>query len=118
MLKTNVSLQVLVPNKVLVADEVDGIEDDNKLIKKCEKLSKTRKLSKSQKLSKTRKSFKSQKSAKLEKKLLKSGNLSNFNTKKNEPNFLTPDTRTAFNYLRLAFTKASILQYFDPEYHM
>ena len=28
-------------------------------------------------------------------------------------NFLTPDAKKVFNYLRLAFIKASILQYFD-----
>ena len=32
-----------------------------------------------------------------------------------KPNFLTPDAKKAFNYLRLAFIKTPILQYFDPE---
>ena len=32
-----------------------------------------------------------------------------------EPNFLTPDTKKAFNYLRLAFIKALILRHFDLE---
>ena len=51
------SLQVLFANKVLTANEVDGIEDGNELIKKCEKLSKTGKLFKSnEKLSKFKKS--------------------------------------------------------------
>ena len=35
-----------------------------------------------------------------------------------ELNFLTPNTKKAFNYLRLAFIKASILQYFDLESHI
>ena len=43
------------------------------------------------------------------KKLSKSGNLSNFNAKENELSFLTPNTRTAFNHLQLAFIKAPIL---------
>ena len=47
MLKTTVSLQVLVANEVLATDEVGGIEGGDELIKKCRKLSKTRKLSKS-----------------------------------------------------------------------
>ena len=32
-----------------------------------------------------------------------------------EPSFLTPDARRAFTQLRQAFTKAPILQHFDPE---
>ena len=32
-----------------------------------------------------------------------------------EPNFLTLNAKKAFNYLRLAFIKAPILQHFDPE---
>ena len=32
-----------------------------------------------------------------------------------EPTFLIPDTREAFNQLKQAFTKAPILQHFDPE---
>ena len=35
-----------------------------------------------------------------------------------EPNFLVLDTKKAFNYLRLAFIKALILQYFDLESHI
>ena len=35
-----------------------------------------------------------------------------------EPNFLTPNTKKAFNYLRLAFIKASIFRYFDLESHI
>ena len=35
-----------------------------------------------------------------------------------EPTFLTSDTREAFNQLKQAFTKAPILQHFDPECHI
>ena len=78
---------MLVVNEVLDANEVGSVEGGDELIEKCEKLSKTRKLSKSQK------------SAKLRKKLSKSGNLANFNSKKNKPSFSTPDARMAFNRL-------------------
>ena len=56
--------------------------------------------------------------AKSGKKLSKSGNLTNSNTTEDGPKFLTPDTKTAFNRLRLAFTEALILQYFDPKCHI
>ena len=58
MLKTTVSSQVLVANKVLAADEVDGVEGGDELIEKCGKSSKTGKLSKSRK-SKSEKTSKS-----------------------------------------------------------
>ena len=64
------------------------------------------------------KKLKGQKSAKSGKKLLKSGNLPKFDVKKAGSNFLTSDAMTAFNHLWLAFTKAPILEYFDPEYHI
>ena len=35
-----------------------------------------------------------------------------------EPNFLIPDTKKAFNNLRLAFIKALILRHFDLESHI
>ena len=35
-----------------------------------------------------------------------------------EPNFLTPNAKKTFNYLRLTFIKAPILQHFDPESHI
>ena len=88
---------MLITNEVLAANKVDGVKGGNKLIEKCRKLSKTRKLSKCQKL------------AKSGKKLLKSGNLSNFNAKKNGLSFLTLNGKITFNHLWLAFTKASIL---------
>ena len=97
IIKTTILLQIFVANEVFAANKVSGIEGGNKSIEKCEKLSKTGKLSNSQK------------SAKSRKKLLKSGNLPNFSAKKNEPSFLTPNTKTALNCLRLAFTKALIL---------
>ena len=87
---------MLVANKILAANEVGGVEDNDESIDKCEKLSKTRILSKSQK------------SALSEKKLSKSENLPNFDAKKNGSSFLISNVKTAFNYLRLAFTKASI----------
>ena len=148
MLKTIVSLQVLVANEIFAADKVDGIEGGNKLIEKCEKLSKigksfksqklsqsgktkskkssksrkssqfgktkSKKSSKYQKLSKSRKTksekmFKSRNLAKSGKKSSKSGNSTNFDATEDGPKFLTPDARTAFNRLRLAFTEAPIL---------
>ena len=70
--------------------------------------------SKSQKLSKLRKSksektSKSQNLAKSEKKLLKSGNSSNFGVMEVRPKFLTLNAKTTFELLWLAFTKAPIL---------
>ena len=91
MLKTIVSSQMLITNKIFAANEIGGIKGDNKLIEKYEKLSKSWKLTKS------------------ERKLLKSGNLFNFDIKKNGSSFLIPNTRMAFNCLRLAFIKATIL---------
>ena len=35
-----------------------------------------------------------------------------------EPNFLTPDAKKAFNHLQLVFIKALILQHFDLESHI
>ena len=35
-----------------------------------------------------------------------------------KPKFLTSKAKEAFNRLRQAFTKASILRYFDPECHI
>ena len=117
MLKTTMSSQVLVADEVLAADEVDGVEGGDESIEKCGKLSKTGKSSKSQK-SKSEKTSKSQNSAKSGKKSSKSGNSTNFDAMEDGPKFLTPDARIAFNHLRLAFTEALILQYFDSECHI
>ena len=68
--------------------------------------------------SKSKKTSKSQNLAKLGKKLSKSGNSTNFDAMEDGPKFLTPDARTAFNRLRLAFTEAPILWHFDPECHI
>ena len=95
-------------------NEVDGFSvggNSVKYAKKSEKLFKSRK-SKSEKMSKSRNLAKS------EKKLSKSGNSTNFDATEDKPKFLTPNTRTAFNRLRLAFTEASILWHFNPKYHI
>ena len=42
----------------------------------------------------------------------------NFDAKDIGPSFLTAEARSAFNHLRLAFTKAPILWHFDPECHI
>ena len=109
--------QVLVADEVLAADEVDGIEGGDELIEKCGKLSKTGKLSKSGK-PKSEKMSKSRNSAKSGKKSSKSGNSTNSDATEDGPKFLTPNARTAFNRLRLAFTEAPILRHFDPECHI
>ena len=111
MLKTIVSLQVFVADKVFAANEVNGVEGGDELIKKCEKLSRSGKL-------KSKKTFKSQNLAKSGKKLSKIGNSTNSDATKDGPKFLTPDAKTTFNHLRLAFTKAPILQYFDLKCHI
>ena len=82
-----------------------------KHVKKSEKLSKSGK-------SKSKKISKSQNLAKLGKKLSKSGNSTNFNTTEARPKFLTPNARTIFNCLRLAFIEAPISWHFDLEYHI
>ena len=67
---------------------------------------------------KLEKMSKSWNSAKLRKKLSKSGNSTNFNAIDTGPKFLTPDARTTFNCLWLAFIEALILWYFDPKYYI
>ena len=52
------------------------------------------------------------------KKLAKSRKSSGNNRAMEEPNFLTPEARSAFNLLRQAFTKAPILRHFDLECHI
>ena len=61
---------------------------------------------------------KSQKSAKLGKKSSKSGNLPNFDAKKNRPSFLTLGVKKTFNHLWLVFIKTPIFWHFDPECHI
>ena len=74
--------------------------------------------SKRQKTFKSQKSAKSWKSSKSRKDLSKSGNSPNFGATETRPSFLTPKARSAFNHLRLTFTEALILQYFNPECHI
>ena len=121
MLKTTISSQMLAANevlgaRVLAADEVgsvggsggDELSDGSKRVEP-----KTGKSAKSRKLSKSGKS-KGEKS----KKPPKSGNSPNFGATGSGPSFLTPEARSAFNRLRLAFTEAPILWHFDPECHI
>ena len=61
---------------------------------------------------------KSQNLAKSGKKLIKSGNSTNFNIMEDGPKFLTLDAKIAFNCLWLVFTKASILRHFDLKCHI
>ena len=82
------------------------------LVKKSGKL-KGQNLAKSQKLSKSGKS-----KGKKSKKMSKSGNLPNFDATEARSSFLTPGARETFNCLRLAFTKAPILQHFNLECHI
>ena len=91
---------MLVAIEVLAANKVSGVEGSDESIEKYRKLSKTGKLSKSQKLAKSKKPSKSR-------------NSPNFDAKKTGLSFLNPDLKTAFNHLRLAFTKAPILRHFD-----
>ena len=86
-------------------DKINGFGGDVKHTKKSGK-------------SKSQKTFKSRKSAKSGKNSSKSENSSNFCATKSGPSFLTPEVRTAFNCLWLAFTKALILQHFDLECHV
>ena len=115
MLKTTVPPERLTPKRLEVDDgEVDGFGVGGNGVehtKKPEKLSKSGK-------SKSEKTSKSWNLAKSGKKSSKSGNSTNFDATEDGPKFLTPDARTAFNRLRLAFTEAPILQHFDPECHI
>ena len=96
----------------------NGVEHAKKSGKsKSEKTSKSRKLSKSGK-SKGRKMSKSWNLAKSGKKSSKSEDSTNSDAPEDGPKFLTSNARTTFNGLRLAFTEASILWHFDPEYHI
>ena len=91
--------------------KVNGFDVDGNGVehpKKSGKTSKFQKLSQSRK-SKSEKTSKSQNLAKSGKKLSKSGNSINFDAMEVEPKFLTPNVRTTFNRLQLAFIKAPIL---------
>ena len=119
MLKTTMSSQVLAANevlgaRVLAADEVGSVggggdrsSDGSKRVEPKTGRSESQKSSKSGN-SEGKKSAKSKKPS-------KSGNSPNFDAKEADPSFLTPEARSAFNRLWLAFTKASILRHFDPE---
>ena len=119
MLKTTMSSQVLAANevlgaRVLAADEVGSVgggggDESSDGSKRVEP--KTGR-SESQKSAKSRKSSKSGKISS------KSGNSPNFGATESKPSFLTPEARSAFNSLRLAFTKAPILWHFDPKCHI
>ena len=78
------------------------------LVEMVEHAKKSGKLAKSGKL-KSEKTSKSQKLAKSRIKLSKSGNSTNFDVTENEPKFLTPNAKTTFNHLWLAFIEAPIL---------
>ena len=115
MLKTIILPERSTLERLRIGDgEVDrfGVDKNGvEYAKKSEKLSKSGK-SKSEKMSKSRNSAKSGK------KLSKSGNSTNFDAIEDEPKFLTSDTRTTFNHLRLAFTEVLILRHFDPKCHV
>ena len=126
MLKKTMSSQVLAANEVLgarmlAADEVSSVgggggdesSDGSKCVEPKTGRPKSQKSAKSQKSSKSGKS-KGEKS----KKPPKSGNSPNFGATGSGPSFLTPEARSAFNRLRLAFTEAPILRHFDPECHI
>ena len=51
-------------------------------------------------------------------KLLKSKNSPNFDITKARSSFLTFNTKTALNYLRITFIKALIFWYFDSKCHI
>ena len=115
ILKTTVPPEKLTLERLGVGDgEVNGFSVGGNGVEHAKK---SGKLSKSGK-SKSEKTSKSWNLAKLEKKLSKSGNWTNYNATEDGPKFLTPDIKTTFNRLRLAFTEAPILQHFDPECHI
>ena len=116
MLKTTILSQVLATNEVLgamvlAANEVGDIEDDDRSNNKSKRIKPKPEKSAKSGNSKGKKLAKS-------KKPLKSGNSPNFGATKPGPSFLTPEARSAFNCLRLAFTEAPIFQHFDPECHI
>ena len=109
MLKTAAPLERL--TLVEISDGKGGDDiGSKKLAKKLGKLSKGLKLSKLGN-SKGKNLAKSKEPA-------KSGNSPNFDAKAAGLSFSTSEARAVFNRLRLAFTKAPILRYFDPECHI
>ena len=103
MLKTAAPLERSTSEEVGDGEGSDSVNGSSvEIAKKSGKL-KGQKTSKSQKLSKSGKN------------LSKSGNSPNFGATESGPSFLTPKARSAFNRLRLTFTKAPILWHFDPE---
>ena len=117
MLKATISSQVLTANemlgaRVLAINKIVDIGGGNgsKRVEPKTGRSESQKLAKSQILFKS----KSEKS----KKLWKSRNSPNFNATEARLSFLIFEARTAFNRLWLAFIKAPILWYFDPECHI
>ena len=119
MLKTTAPPNKLALEKIGDGEGGDGIDGGGvEIAKKSGK-------SKGQETSKSRKSAKSQKLSKSgiskgekPKKSSKSRNSPNFDAKDSGPSFLTPEARSAFNHLWLAFTEAPILRHFDPECHI
>ena len=93
--------------------EVDGFSGDGMEYAKKSGKSKAQKSAKFRKLSKSGKS-----KCKKSKKPPKSENSSNFDAKDTQPSFLTPEARSAFNRLWLAFIEAPIIWYFDLECHI
>ena len=94
ILKTTIQPKKLIPKSLGVSDYKINrfdIGDRVEYAKKSEKTSKSQNLAKSRKI------------------LSKSGNLTNFDATEIETKYLTPDARTTFNYLWLAFIKAPIL---------
>ena len=116
MLKTTILSQVLATNEVLgamvlAANEVGDIEDDDRSNNKSKRIKPKPEKSAKSGNSKGKKLAKS-------KKPLKSGNSPNFGATGPGPSFLTPEARSNFNCLRLAFTKAPILWYYNLECHI
>ena len=110
-------LKIATPLERSTSEEIDDGEGGDSIDDGVEIAKKSRK-SKGQKTSKSQKSAKSQKLSKSGKNSSKSGNSLNFGATESRPSFLTLETRSAFNRLRLAFTKALILRHFDPECHI
>ena len=112
MLKIAAPLEKSTSEEVGDGEGVDGIDGSGvEIAKNSGKL-------KDQKTSKSQKSGKSQKLSKSGKNSSKSGNSPNFGATETGSSFLTPEAKSAFNRLWLAFTKAPILCHFNPECHI